>query len=174
MTSRSYAHRAEFPWTRTGCVEVRPILDIDEIRKTVVYSELQLDLSLHHHPPSAADRGTVSESGLSKTPASSYGLQRDRSDPHADAAGASPGSIAVVWWRFSGGDSTRPDRGMGVPHSRSTDWWFAAVIESAIQDIIFISVAPIPATLEQRLDRRVSLRELQRLRNIVHIIDMHH
>lgn len=48
------------------------------------------------------------------------------------------------------------------------------VIESAIQDIVFISIALyFLLTLETRLDRRVSIRELQRLRNIVHIIDMH-
>jgi hypothetical protein len=48
------------------------------------------------------------------------------------------------------------------------------VVESAIQDVIFLSVAVyFVFTLETRLDRRVSLRELQRLRNIVHIIDMH-
>lgn len=48
------------------------------------------------------------------------------------------------------------------------------VVESAIQDIIFLSLAVYFAfTLESRLDRRVSIRELQRIRNIVHIIDMH-
>jgi hypothetical protein len=48
------------------------------------------------------------------------------------------------------------------------------VTESAIQDIIFLSFAVyFVFTLETRLDRRGSLRELQRLRNIVHIIDMH-
>lgn len=48
------------------------------------------------------------------------------------------------------------------------------VIESAIQDVVFISIALyFLLTLEIRLDRRVSIRELQRLRNIVHIIDMH-
>jgi hypothetical protein len=48
------------------------------------------------------------------------------------------------------------------------------VVESAIQDVIFLSLAVyFVFTLETRLDRRVSLRELQRLRNIVHIIDMH-
>jgi len=26
---------AEFPWARTGCVEVRPLLDFDDIRKQV-------------------------------------------------------------------------------------------------------------------------------------------
>ncbi len=48
------------------------------------------------------------------------------------------------------------------------------VIESAIQDVIFLGLALyFVFTLETRLDRRGSLRELQRLRNIVHIIDMH-
>ena len=48
------------------------------------------------------------------------------------------------------------------------------IIESAVQDIIFLSLAIyFLLTLEGRLDRRVSLRELQRLRSIVHIIDMH-
>ena len=48
------------------------------------------------------------------------------------------------------------------------------LIESAVQNIIFLSFAVyFLATLEGRLDRRVSLRELQRLRSIVHIIDMH-
>ena len=26
---------AEFPWARTGCVEVRPIIDFDDVRKQV-------------------------------------------------------------------------------------------------------------------------------------------
>jgi hypothetical protein len=48
------------------------------------------------------------------------------------------------------------------------------VIESAIQDVIFLGLAVyFVFTIETRLDRRGSLRELQRLRNIVHIIDMH-
>lgn len=48
------------------------------------------------------------------------------------------------------------------------------VLESAIQDVIFLGLALyFVFTLETRLDRRGSLRELQRLRNIVHIIDMH-
>ena len=50
-------------------------------------------------------------------------------------------------------------------------------IENAVlsgQDIIFLGLALyFVFTLETRLDRRGSLRELQRLRNIVHIIDMH-
>lgn len=48
------------------------------------------------------------------------------------------------------------------------------VVESAIQDMIFLSLAVyFLVTMESRLDRRVSIRELQRLRNIVHIVDMH-
>jgi hypothetical protein len=48
------------------------------------------------------------------------------------------------------------------------------VVESAIQDVIFLSIGVyFLLTVEGRLDRRVSLRELQRLRNVVHIIDMH-
>lgn len=46
--------------------------------------------------------------------------------------------------------------------------------ESIVQDAIFLGFAIyFLATAEGRLDRRVSLRELQRLRNVVHIIDMH-
>lgn len=29
---------AEFPWARTGCVEVRPVQDIDAVRRRVNYS----------------------------------------------------------------------------------------------------------------------------------------
>lgn len=47
-------------------------------------------------------------------------------------------------------------------------------IESAAQDLIFLSVAIyFLLTLEQRINRRISLRALHRLRSIVHIIDMH-
>lgn len=47
-------------------------------------------------------------------------------------------------------------------------------IESAAQDLIFFSVAMyFMFTLESRLKRRVALRELHRLRSIVHIVDMH-
>lgn len=47
-------------------------------------------------------------------------------------------------------------------------------VESAAQDLIFLSVALyFLFTLESRLKRRVSLRELHRLRSIVHIVDMH-
>lgn len=47
-------------------------------------------------------------------------------------------------------------------------------IESAAQDVIFFALAIyFLLTLETRLDRTVSLRELHRLRSIVHIVDMH-
>jgi len=47
-------------------------------------------------------------------------------------------------------------------------------VESAAQDVIFFAVAVyFLLTLESRLDRKVSLRELHRLRTIVHIVDMH-
>jgi hypothetical protein len=46
--------------------------------------------------------------------------------------------------------------------------------ESAVQDLIFLGLAIwFLVTLETRLDRRVSLRALHRLRTIVHIVDMH-
>jgi hypothetical protein len=47
-------------------------------------------------------------------------------------------------------------------------------VESAAQVLIFFSVALFFfVTLESRLKRRVALRELHRLRSIVHIVDMH-
>ncbi|MGH7476033.1 MAG: hypothetical protein ACRELD_07070 [Longimicrobiales bacterium] len=47
-------------------------------------------------------------------------------------------------------------------------------VESAAQDLIFLSVAIyFLFTVEGRLKRRVSLRELHRLRSVVHIVDMH-
>jgi hypothetical protein len=62
----------------------------------------------------------------------------------------------------------------GVPAFENNLSEVLQVVESAIQDVIFLSLAVyFVFTLETRLDRRVSLRELQRLRNIVHIIDMH-
>jgi hypothetical protein len=48
------------------------------------------------------------------------------------------------------------------------------VLESAVQDVIFLSLAIyFLFTLEVRLKRRVALRELHRLRSIVHLVDMH-
>lgn len=47
-------------------------------------------------------------------------------------------------------------------------------IEAAAQDLIFLSVAVyFLFTVEGRVKRRVALRELHRLRSIVHIVDMH-
>jgi hypothetical protein len=47
-------------------------------------------------------------------------------------------------------------------------------LESAAQDLIFLSVAIyFLLTLESRINRRISLRALHRLRSIVHIVDMH-
>ena len=47
-------------------------------------------------------------------------------------------------------------------------------VESAAQDLIFLSLAIyFLMTLEVRINRRIALRTLHRLRSIVHIIDMH-
>lgn len=47
-------------------------------------------------------------------------------------------------------------------------------VESAAQDLIFLGLAIyFLLTVEGRLKRRVALRELRRLRAIVHIVDMH-
>jgi hypothetical protein len=47
-------------------------------------------------------------------------------------------------------------------------------VESAAQDVIFLAIAIyFMFTIEGRLKRRVALRELHRLRSIVHIVDMH-
>ena len=47
-------------------------------------------------------------------------------------------------------------------------------IESAAQDFIFLGIAVyFLLTIEGRLDRRTALKELRRLRAIVHIVDMH-
>jgi hypothetical protein len=47
-------------------------------------------------------------------------------------------------------------------------------VESAAQDVIFLSVAIyFLLTVETRINRRISLRALHRLRSIVHIVDMH-
>jgi len=46
--------------------------------------------------------------------------------------------------------------------------------ESAAQDLIFIGIAIyFLVTIEGRLKRRIALRDLRRLRAIVHIVDMH-
>jgi hypothetical protein len=47
-------------------------------------------------------------------------------------------------------------------------------VESAAQDVIFLSLAIyFLLTVESRINRRISLRALHRLRSIVHIVDMH-
>jgi hypothetical protein len=47
-------------------------------------------------------------------------------------------------------------------------------LESAAQDLIFLGITVyFLLTLETRLNRRISLRALRRLRSIVHIVDMH-
>jgi hypothetical protein len=51
---------------------------------------------------------------------------------------------------------------------------FLQAVESAAQDVIFLAIAVyFLFTLEMRLKRRVALRELHRIRSIVHIVDMH-
>jgi hypothetical protein len=48
------------------------------------------------------------------------------------------------------------------------------LVESAVQDVIFLAIAIwFLFTLEGRLKRRAALRELHRLRSIVHLVDMH-
>jgi hypothetical protein len=47
-------------------------------------------------------------------------------------------------------------------------------VESAVQDVIFLALAVyFLFTLETRVKRRAALRELHRLRSIVHLVDMH-
>jgi len=47
-------------------------------------------------------------------------------------------------------------------------------VESAAQDLIFLGIAIFfLVTIEGRLKRRVALRDLRKLRAVVHIIDMH-
>ena len=48
------------------------------------------------------------------------------------------------------------------------------VVEASAQNLIFLAVAIFfLLTLESRINRRISLRALHRLRSIVHIVDMH-
>ena len=47
-------------------------------------------------------------------------------------------------------------------------------VEAAAQNVIFLSIAIyFLITIESRLNRRLALRALRRLRSIVHIVDMH-
>ncbi|NJD09536.1 MAG: hypothetical protein FIB01_03490 [Gemmatimonadetes bacterium] len=51
---------------------------------------------------------------------------------------------------------------------------FLSAAESAVQNVVFLALALwFLFTLEMRLKRRVALRELHRIRSIVHIVDMH-
>jgi hypothetical protein len=51
---------------------------------------------------------------------------------------------------------------------------FVTVLESAINDIVFVGIAlAFLLTVESRLRRRQALRALHELRSIVHIVDMH-
>jgi len=51
---------------------------------------------------------------------------------------------------------------------------FLQAVESAAQDVIFLAIAVyFLFTLEMRFKRRLALRELHRIRSIVHLVDMH-
>lgn len=51
---------------------------------------------------------------------------------------------------------------------------FVTVLESAINDVVFVGIAlAFLVTMEGRLRRRQALRALHELRSIVHIVDMH-
>ena len=53
-----------------------------------------------------------------------------------------------------------------------SDWLQA--IEAGVNELIFLSIALFfLATIETRVKRQVSLRELHRLRSIAHVVDMH-
>jgi hypothetical protein len=55
-----------------------------------------------------------------------------------------------------------------------TSFEWLPVIESAVNDVAFAAIAMFfLLTLSQRLDRRVALAELYRLRSLAHVIDMH-
>lgn len=54
--------------------------------------------------------------------------------------------------------------------------WFALlqIVESAINDVIFLGIAVFfLSSLETRLKRRAALRALHQLRSLAHVIDMH-
>jgi len=61
-----------------------------------------------------------------------------------------------------------------MPSSFSHLGEFVQVLESAINDVVFVGLAiAFLVTLEGRLRRRDALRALHELRSIVHIVDMH-
>jgi uncharacterized membrane protein YidH (DUF202 family) len=60
-----------------------------------------------------------------------------------------------------------PDRFEGVQQ-------FVQVLESAINDVVFVGIAiAFLVTLERRLKRRRALRSIHELRSIAHVVDMH-
>ena len=64
--------------------------------------------------------------------------------------------------------------GMQRPDSISHLGEFVQLLESTINDLIFVGVAILfLVTLEERLRRRDALRALHELRSLVHIVDMH-
>ncbi|MFZ5639028.1 MAG: hypothetical protein ACOY82_20865 [Pseudomonadota bacterium] len=61
-----------------------------------------------------------------------------------------------------------------APTSRLELFPLLQVIESAINDVIFLGIAVFfLSTLETRIKRRKSLRALHQLRSLAHVIDMH-
>lgn len=64
--------------------------------------------------------------------------------------------------------------GVRPPDSVSHLGEFVQLLESTINDLIFVGVAILfLVTLEERLRRRDALRALHELRSLVHIVDMH-
>lgn len=64
--------------------------------------------------------------------------------------------------------------GMRRPDSISHLGEFVQLLESTINDLVFVGVAILfLVTLEERLRRRDALRALHELRSLVHIVDMH-
>lgn len=64
--------------------------------------------------------------------------------------------------------------GLRIPASFQHVGEFVTVLESAINDVVFVGIAlAFLVTMEHRLRRREALRALHELRSIVHIVDMH-
>ena len=61
-----------------------------------------------------------------------------------------------------------------APSSRMELFALLQIVESAINDVIFLGIAVFfLTTLETRLKRRKTLRALHQLRSLAHVIDMH-
>jgi hypothetical protein len=61
-----------------------------------------------------------------------------------------------------------------APSSRMELFALLQIVESAINDVIFLGIAVFfLTTLETRLKRRKALRSLHQLRSLAHVIDMH-